>query len=129
MQIREYVTFTGFVQKDLLDSILLETDIFTLCTNFGEAFSLVPLEAMAMAKPVVATRVGGTPEAIEDGVTGLLIPPKNPDALTKVIIKLLKNKELARKMGEAGRKRAEEHFDINTMVNKTIQVYENCMKQ
>lgn len=128
LQISNYITFTGLVkEKDLLDSIFLETNAFVLCSRWGETFSLVILEAMAFGKPVIASKTWGIPEAVDDDVTGLLFLTDDSTALANAIIRLLKDPQLAQRMGQAGRKRAEEYFDIKMMVDKTIALYEECL--
>ncbi|MCM8826811.1 MAG: glycosyltransferase, partial [Candidatus Omnitrophica bacterium] len=73
---------------------------------------------------VIATNIPGPSEIVLDGETGLLVPPCNPQALAEVIIKLLDNSTLAKKMGEAGRKRVEEVFEIKKTVRKIEEIYE-----
>ena len=82
------------------------------------------LEAMAAGKPVVATNVGGNPEVVVAGDTGYLVPPKDPEKMAKEIIKIISNKDLAKKMGNAGRKRVEEKFSLNKMVKRYESLYE-----
>lgn len=85
-------------------------NIFTLPT-LGDCSPWVILEAMAMRLPVIATRVGGIPEMVIDGETGLLIPPNSPEALLEAIRQLGKDPERRKRMGEAGRRRVERYFD------------------
>jgi hypothetical protein len=73
------------------------------------------LEAMAHGKPVVATAVGGTPEVVVEGETGLLVPPGDPERLAAAIRSVLDDRELARRMGEAGRIRVAERFSVEAM--------------
>lgn len=125
LEINEHVRFLG-IRNDT-DEILKGTDIFVCPSVWNEAFGLVIAEAMGCGKPVVASSVGGIPELIEDGITGILIPPERPKDLAKAIITLLQNSELALRMGQAGRKRAEEYFDLRMWVDKTIALYEECL--
>ena len=125
LEINEHVRFLG-IRNDT-DEILKGTDIFMCPSVWNEAFGLVIAEAMGCGKPVVASKVGGIPELIEDGVTGILIPPARPKDLAKAIITLLQNSELALRMGQAGRKRAEEYFDLRMWVDKTIALYKECL--
>ena len=90
---------------------------------------MVILEAMAASKPVIATRVGGIPELVKDGETGILVPPEDVDALAENIIALLKNKDKGQRMGLVGRRRVEENFDVKVMVRKTEEVYEELLSQ
>jgi glycosyltransferase involved in cell wall biosynthesis len=121
----ENVIFAGD-RKDIPD-ILSSVDLFVL-SSVSEGFGRVVVESMACEKPVVATRVGGIVEIVEDGITGKLVPPKNSQALAEVIIELLNNKREAKNMGIAGRKRAERMFDIEENVKKTENLYEKILK-
>lgn len=125
LEVNENVRFLGL--RNDTDEILRETDIFVCPSVWDEAFGLVIAEAMGCGKPVIASNVGGIPELIEDGITGILIPPARPKDLAKAIITLLQNNELALGMGQAGRKRAEEYFDVKRWVDKTIALYEDCL--
>lgn len=109
------VMFTGW-RRDTAD-LLACMDVFCLC-SLWESFGFVLVEAMAMKRPVVATRVGGIPEVVEDGRTGFLVSPEDPDALAQKVLTLLRDPALARRFGEAGRTRMEEHFSIGRMVAK-----------
>ncbi len=81
------------------------------------------LEAMAAGLPVVATAVGGTPELVVDGVTGLLVPPADPNALAWALASLLRDPDRRQCMGGAGRERVAEHFSVEQMVEKTERLY------
>ena len=81
------------------------------------------LKAMAAAKPVIATDVGGTSEAIEDGQTGFLIPPRNAKALAEKVIYLLQDRDKAIQMGIAGRRRAESLFSLSRMRESFESLY------
>ena len=112
--VAERVTFLGRVP--LVAPVLAAADIVVL-PSLSEGLPTVALEAMALARPVVATRVGGTPEAVEDGVTGLLVEPRDPAALAGAIRRLAADPEFARALGEAGAARAEERFTSARMVD------------
>jgi glycosyltransferase involved in cell wall biosynthesis len=81
------------------------------------------LESMAAGVPVVATDVGGNPEAVQHGVSGLLVPPRDSEALACAIGVLLENRELAANLGQAGRQRVVEHFSNTRMVQETERFY------
>jgi len=102
-------------------------EIFIL-SSLTEGFPNVVLEAMAASKQVVATNVGGIPEVVINGKTGILVPPTNPEALANTIIKLIKNPKLREKMGKAGRKRVEKYFTIKKMVKEYEKVYDRLVE-
>jgi glycosyltransferase involved in cell wall biosynthesis len=82
---------------------------------------------MAMAKPIIATRVGGNPELIENKVSGILIPPGNPEAMADSILQIMKNRETTVKMGLAARKRAVDKFNIDDNVKKIEGIYSDLI--
>ena len=91
--------------------LLFDCDIFIL-PSYYEAISLSILEAMACGLPVLATKVGGIPEAVEENVTGILVPPMNVSFLKQGLEKLVMDVSLRQRMGQAGRKRAKNYFNI-----------------
>lgn len=93
-----------------------------------KGFGIAIIEAMAMRKPVVASRVGGIPEVVEAGVTGLLVQPENPDALAMGILQYLSDPLLAKHAGERGRERVEKLFTIERMVENYQAVYRGCQR-
>lgn len=118
------VIFTGY--KEDIREVFESLDIFVFPT-LEEAFGLVALEAMAYSKPVAGFRVGGVPEVVEDGKTGILVDREDSEALAGAILKLLENPELAKKMGAEGRKRAESLFSVNTMTDNFIELYRKTL--
>ncbi len=120
------VTFAGL--RDDIPDILAALDVFILPSRW-EGLPLVVLEAMAAGLPVVATAVGGTPEVVMDGVTGLLVPPRDPDALAQAITRLLRDPDLRRKMGQAGRERVQQHFSMEKMVQQTQSLYKQLLAE
>ncbi len=122
----EAVIFTG-VRDDVPD-IMAAADLFVMA-SLWEGFGLVFLEAMAAGKPVVATRVSAVPEVVEDGRTGLLVPPKDPKALADAMSTMLTDVERARQMGEAGLIRLRERFTEDRMVNEVEQIYIDLLSQ
>jgi len=91
--------------------------------SLSEGSPLVVLEALALARPVVATRVGGIPQIIEDGQAGLLVPPGDPVALADAILTLLSHPALARRLGKAGRESVLARYSAETMVRQTERLY------
>lgn len=97
-------------------------DVSTLVSrDEGSPNSL--LEAMAAGRPIVATRVGGIPDLVEDNVNGILVPPQDPVSLADALRQLLGNSEACQRMGEAGRKRAEERYSRETVLNQLMGLY------
>lgn len=107
-------------------AILAGLDLFVL-PSLWEGLPNVVLEAMAAGLPVVATAVGGTPEVVVDGISGLLVPPRDPAALAEALVLLLRDSGLRRKMAQAGRERVEQCFSVEQMVRKTEDLYETLL--
>lgn len=120
LRMEPYVKMPGFVYD--VPAFLENLDIYVLSSDY-EGIGLAIIEAMAAGLPVVATAVGGVPEAIVDGVNGILVPPRQPKTLAQAIVRLVVDPDMARAMGEAGRARAEELFDARVMAEKTLTVY------
>lgn len=118
--IRDHVMFTG--RLTTIPDVLRIFDV-QVSASHQEGFSNTILEGMATGNPIVATAVGGTPEAIEDGVSGLLVPPHQPDALAQAMLTILQNPELARKFGKNARQRVEGHFSMPRMIEALETVY------
>lgn len=114
------IVFAGH-RRDI-PAIMAALDVFVL-SSVSEGFGRVVAEAMACGKPVVATRVGGLLEVVEDGVTGKLVPPANPLALARAVIALLSDKNKAADMGAAGRRRAEALFGLEKNAEITEALY------
>ncbi len=104
-----------------LAEVYTDADLFALSSRW-EGLPYVVLEAMAYGLPVVATNVDGIPEAVEDGVTGVLVPPGDPKPLGREIVGLLRDKDERAAMGAAGRT-AVERFELGKMVEKTVRLY------
>ena len=121
-----YVTFTGFVRDPI--AWMQKFDVIVSASVKPEGFGRVLLEAMALAKPVIATAVGAHPEVLEDGVTGLLVPPDNPEAIAQAICRLLKDPNLLQRMGQAGRQRAERRFNLANHVQSVERVYRDLLR-
>lgn len=109
-----------------IPDILRGLDLFVL-PSLREGLSNTILEAMASGLPVVATRVGGSPELVEEEKTGLLAPPANPLALAQAIRTYLDHPQLMRAHGQTGRKTAEQDFSMEKMVHGYIEVYESVL--
>jgi len=118
--IGESFHFLGF-RHDVRDCVNA-FDVFVLPSLY-EGLPNAVLEAMACAKPVVATAVDGTPEAVVDGETGLLVPPEDPEALEDALGRLLANRRTMRIMGEKGRRRIENHFALEGQIQQFVDLY------
>jgi len=117
--------FTG-LRLDVPD-ILRETSLSVL-PSLSEGLSNVLIESMAAGVAVVATHVGGNPEIVDDGITGLLVPPRDAHALAEAMTQLLSNPEAAAHMGSAGRDRIERRFSMGRAVHETQQLYTSLLQ-
>ena len=117
--------FVG-VREDIAD-VLAAADVVVL-PSLSEGFPFVLLEALAMGCPVVASQVNGVPELIEDHKTGLLVPPRNPQALEAAIREILSDPTVASKMGAVGRAVVRERFTVDRMVADTMAIFDAAMK-
>ncbi|MBL7199911.1 MAG: glycosyltransferase [Anaerolineae bacterium] len=124
--VADSIVFAGL--RHDVPTILSLFDLFVL-PSLWEGLPMAVLEAMAAGLPVVATAVGGTPEVVVDGVTGLLVPPGDPDALAEAIFRLLRDPDLRQRMGQAGRERVVERFSAERMVERTEQLYEQLLAE
>ncbi len=106
----ELVQIYAFCDVLVLPVLDLDADV--------EGFGMVALEAAAAGKPVIATRCGGIPDAVEDGESGILVEPGNCDCLSEAIVFLLKNPQIASAMGQSGRRRAVKEFTWNSVVSR-----------
>ncbi|MFC7157492.1 glycosyltransferase family 4 protein [Halomarina halobia] len=118
--LEESVHFLG--RRSDVPELLSLFDVFAL-PSVAEACPMVVLEAMAMERPIVATRVGGVPEQLDDGVHGRLVPPADPDALTAAIGEALSDPAVARRWGERARERAKEEFSLDRCVERHVAAY------
>ena len=121
-----HVTFAG-LRTDV--PAVLSSLTVSVMPSLNEALSNVVLESMAAGTPTVATRVGGTPEAVVDGVTGVLVPPADSAALAGAIVHLLNHAQLAQHLGGAARARIAEHFSVRRMVRATEDLYSDLLER
>jgi glycosyltransferase involved in cell wall biosynthesis len=118
--LQEVVTFAG--TRDDVPDLLARADVFALSSR-SEGAPVSILEAMAAGLPVVASRVGGVPELVVDGKTGLLVPPGDPGAMGSALGRLLADAGLRRRLGAAGRERALRRFDVRTQRRAHLDCY------
>lgn len=116
--------FTG-VRDDIPD-LLAAMDVVVLA-SVSEGLPFVVLEALSLGRPVVATTVNGVPELVEDGCTGLLVPPRDPRALAEGMVAILRNPELGRALGMAGRNVIETRFSLGLMIQRLEGFYTACL--
>lgn len=124
LRISKNVIFCGF-QENVTEFYHL-IDIVVL-PSITEGLPMVLLEALTYSKPIVATRVGGIPEVITNGKTGILVEPQNPSRLAEGIIRILKNPEEANRMASEGRKLVEECFNSNDWNKKVEKIYQEIL--
>lgn len=120
LNLEKHVAFLGEVRD--VPSLLARSSMLVLPST-TEGLSLCVLEAMASGLPIVATRVGGTPEAVRDGVDGVLVPAGDASALANAMIRMYGDELLAQRMGRSGRARVEECFDVRQMVRAYESLY------
>ena len=118
------MTFTG--RRDDVPAVTAALDVAVL-PSYREAQGLSILEAMALGRPVVASAVGGIPEMIDHGRTGLLVPPREPDILADAITRLLTDHPYADTLGKAGRTLVEERFCAELMVREVETIYDEAV--
>jgi len=109
----------------MAEGVFSATDISCQASRWEEAFGLVLAEAMAFGKPIVATRVGGIPEVVDDGVTGFLVARGDTAALAEKFVMLARDPDLRQRLGRAGRRRAEGEFNLGRNVDLMIDLYRN----
>ena len=124
--LEKHVLLAGF-RPDVL-SVHKAFDIFVM-SSVTEGLGTSLLDAMAAGKPIVATRAGGIPEVVAEEETGLLVPPRDHEALADAIVRLLKDADLRRRMGNAARTRARTFFSAERMVQNTLAVYQRVALQ
>ena len=112
----------GFVPQEELQGLYARAAVVA-CPSRREGFGVACLEAMSHGRPVVATDVGGLRDLVVDGVTGLVVPARRPEALRAALERLLGDEELRRRLGAAGRERAREHFSWHAVTDATLAAY------
>jgi glycosyltransferase involved in cell wall biosynthesis len=126
LDLADAVRFLGAVPHSRIPQRIDGWDLFVL-SSVWEGFGMVLIEAMARARAVVATRVEGVMEVVEEGVTGLLVPPSDAPALAAAVNELLRDTERRSAMGRAGRERALRLFSMERFVEQTIAVYDELL--
>jgi len=125
--IEENIEFRGKLNREEIVKEYQNTNVLVL-PSLMESFGMVLIEAMACKKPVIGTKVGGIPYVIDNNKNGLLVPPKDSKELARVITHILKNKKLAKKMGESGYNKVKEKFNWEIQAEKTINLYKEVLR-
>ena len=126
--IADCVEFPGWVQPDQVPALINSCTLVMMPSRF-EPFGIVALQAAQMARPIVATRVGGLPEVVVNGETGLLIENHNIDELVAAITFLLDRPDVATHMGQAARQRAQENFGWDKFVDAYVSLYRRLLNR
>jgi len=114
--------FVGFFAHDWLPAVFAHADLLVLPSLYEE-LGTVLLEAMQAALPIVASRTGGIPDVIEDGVNGILVPPGEPEELAHAINRLLADRDLARRLSEGAQERVKD-YDWEVLAERVLRVYQ-----
>ena len=123
------VEFAGWVEPEKILELINTATMVIMPSRWAEPFGLVALQATQMARPVVATRVGGLPEVITHGETGLLVEKENSEALSEAIIFLLQNKDIAMRMGQTAKSRAQKLFNWKRFVDAYDALYRQIIRE
>jgi phosphatidylinositol alpha-1,6-mannosyltransferase len=128
LQLTRYVEFAGKVPFASLSQLYADCDIVVFPSIYAEPFGRVALEAMYFGKPVVASRVGGIPEVVDDKKTGLIVSPDNPKELSDAIITIVRDLQLRQLMGNTGKLAIKEKFDSRKIISQNLCAYEFAQK-
>jgi glycosyltransferase involved in cell wall biosynthesis len=118
------VYFAGFVED--VAGVLPSLDAVCMA-SLSEALPFAILEAASYARPILATAVGGMASLLEDGVTALLVPPRDPDALAQGLRWLYANQDKAKELGCAAYQMVQERFNVSNMVEETLRIYDRAL--
>lgn len=120
------IVLAGSVSNEQMPLLYAAADLVVL-PSLVEAVSIAGLEGMASGKPLVGTTVGGLPTLIDQGKTGLLVPPRDPHALAEAVVALAHDPSNRHRMGKAGRKKVEQEFDWTSIAHRVLEVYRSLV--
>lgn len=126
LNLKKEVIFTG--ERSDIPEVMKAIDLLILA-SWEEPFGRSLIEAMAMEKPVISTNIGGPTEIIEDEVTGVLVPPKNPDKIAQAVIQLALKPKKSKEMGRRGRKEIQQRFNTDTYVARMLAIYKRILEK
>lgn len=126
LAISDVVRFCGSISHEQIPKYLEQMDIFVMPSLY-ESFGMAAIEAQAMGVPVVATNVGGIPEAVADGITGILVPPRDPDAIAQAIIQLIEDNSLRLSMSREGPRFVARCFDWEKNAGRVEELYDSLL--
>ena len=126
--VEKHVKFAGFIEESLKPLYYKAADVFCLPSTMStESFGIVNLEAMACGVPIVASKIGGVPDVVKDGENGLLVPPRDSEALADAIIYLLANGNIREKMGKNGRRKVKD-YSWDKIADEVEKLYELMLR-
>lgn len=125
LNIAHAVTLCGYKERHELERLYVQASVVVMPSVGVEAFGLIGIEAMSVGRPVIATNVGGIPDWLQDNVTGLLVAPKDADAISDAIITLFSDEQTLLEMAKRARARAE-LFTVSTHVKRLLELYRAC---
>jgi glycogen(starch) synthase len=123
LSVADRLHFVGFFAHERLPAVLAHADLLVLPSLYEE-LGTVLLEAMQAALPIVASKTGGIPDVIEDGVNGLLVPPGDPEALARAIDRVLADRKLARRLSEGVQERVKD-YDWEVLAERVLRIYQD----
>ena len=122
-RLQEAIRLTGWMTQEEMPLAYAAADIVTTPSLYLDSFLMINIEAMSMEKPVVGTCFGATPEIVEHERTGLIMHPRETEKFAEALLRLLRNPTEAKKMGEAGRARAEKHFSLASQTEHYLRLF------
>lgn len=128
LDIKDRLIFTGWIEREEVKAAYAAADIVLVPSLYLDPFPRIIIEGMASGRPVIATRYGGAPEIVVDGVTGYVVNPKHPEEIAEKAIGLLNNPKKAEKFGRAGYERVKTNFSLEGVIEKYISTYEALLK-